>query len=82
MTPQSRDEADKGEDDENQGNAENPKQQRIEVGSEHHTGDLGVPDEDKFSDRGWRAQTMELGKDVPPASVRWSAWLGDGRGVG
>src|SRR5207244_2039994 len=32
----------------------------------------------KLSDRGWRGQAWSTKKGRPPASVRWSAWLGGG----
>src|SRR5438034_5657227 len=32
----------------------------------------------KLSDRGWRGQAWGTKKGRPPASVRWSAWLGGG----
>ncbi len=32
----------------------------------------------KLSDSGWRGQARSTGKGRPPASVRWSAWLGTG----
>ena len=35
-----------------------------------------MPDEAKLSDRGWRGQAQRSEEAPPPASVRWSAWLG------
>ena len=35
-----------------------------------------VPNELKLSDRGWRRKSRNTEKTPPPASVRWSAWLG------
>ena len=35
-----------------------------------------APNELKLSDRGWRSQAPPTEKTRPPASVRWSAWLG------
>ena len=34
------------------------------------------PNELKLSDRGWRGQAWTARRSRPPASVRWSAWLG------
>ena len=34
------------------------------------------PNELKLSDRGWPRKAPNAGKTHPPASVRWSAWLG------
>src|SRR5213079_2808361 len=36
------------------------------------------PNAPKLSDRGWRGQAWSTKKGRPPASVRWSAWLGGG----
>ena len=35
----------------------------------------------KLSDGGWRRKTWDTEKAPPPASVRWSALLGSGRGA-
>ena len=35
-----------------------------------------MPNESKLSDGGWRSKTWNTKKSRPPASVRWSAWLG------
>ena len=39
-----------------------------------------MPNESKLSDGGWRRKTRDTEKTPPPASVRWSAWLGVLRG--
>ena len=35
-----------------------------------------APNGPKLSDGGWRSQAPNSGQTRPPASVRWSAWLG------
>ena len=39
---------------------------------------VAPPNELKLSDGGWRCKTRNTEKTPPPASVRWSALLGDG----
>src|SRR6202012_622259 len=44
----------------------------------HHHVRAESPNASKLSDRGWRKQAQSTRKSLPPASVRWSAWLGHG----
>ena len=41
-------------------------------------GRIAGPNGLKLSDGGWRRRTWDARKSRPPASVRWSAWLGGG----
>jgi hypothetical protein len=42
----------------------------------NHWGKPRAPNGPKLSDRGWRRKSPNTKKAPPPASVRWSAWLG------